>query len=58
MFLKFDYFFAIMTGSSTIIKSSYIISYKNAKKENPENEICLSDIRKHKVFEMMLSFAL
>ena len=34
------------------------MSYKNAKKANPENEICLSDIRKHKVFEFMLTFAL
>ena len=25
---------------------------------NPKNKFCLSDIRKHKVFEIMLSFAL
>ena len=36
----------------------YRISYKIAKKANPKNEIRLSDIRKHKVFEIMLSFDL
>jgi len=40
------------------LKCIYRISYKIAKKANPENEICLSDIQKHKVFEIMLSFAL
>jgi len=36
----------------------YRIFYKIAKKANPKNEICLSDIRKHNVFEITLTFDL
>jgi hypothetical protein len=49
---------AIFAGPNNSISSTYSISYKNAKKAKPKNEICLSDIRKYNVFEIMLSFAL
>ena len=39
-------------------KFIYRIFYKNAKKANPKCEICLYDIRKHKVYEFMSTFAL
>jgi hypothetical protein len=43
-------------ASQSSLHISY--SYRNAKKANPKNEICLSDIQKHKVSQIMESFAL
>jgi len=50
---------AKIAGLNTCSKSSHIAFLTNLqKKAKPENEIFLSDIQKHKVFEIMLSFAL
>ncbi len=40
------------------LKCIYPFSHKFVKKAKPENEIYLSDIRKHNVSKIMLTFAL
>ena len=48
-----------MAGSDLYINTLYIVILtKMQKMEDPENEICLSDIWKHKLFKIILSFDL
>jgi len=48
-----------MTGQiSPFVFLYMVILTKMQKRKNPENEICLSDIWKHKLFKIVLSFDL
>jgi len=56
---KIVIYLATSTGLKTSIKSSYIVVFTKMQKiATPKNEVCLSDIRKCSVFEIMLSFDL
>ena len=46
-------------GLSISISSTYIVIFTKMQKiATPKNEVCLSDIRKYSVFEIMLTFVL